>query len=57
LIRAVPQALRWSPDMALLEIDDLHIGFPTDNGVVELVRGLSFSVEAGEAIGLVGETG
>ena len=43
--------------MALLEIDDLHIGFPTDNGVVELVRGLSFSVEAGEAIGLVGESG
>ena len=33
--------------MALLEIDDLHIGYPTDNGVVELVRGLSFSVEAG----------
>ena len=43
--------------MALLEIDDLHIGFPTDEGVVELVRGLSFSVEAGEAVGLVGESG
>ena len=43
--------------MALLEIDDLHIGYPTDNGVVELVRGLSFSVEPGEAVGLVGESG
>src|SRR4051794_28967353 len=43
--------------MALLEIDDLHIGFPTDNGVVELVRGLSFSIEPGEALGLVGESG
>jgi len=43
--------------MALLEIDDLHVGFPTDNGVVELVRGLSFTVEAGEAVGLVGESG
>jgi len=43
--------------MALLEIEDLHIGYPTDNGVVELVRGLSFSVEAGEAVGLVGESG
>jgi peptide/nickel transport system ATP-binding protein/oligopeptide transport system ATP-binding protein len=43
--------------MALLEIDDLHVGFPTDTGVVELVRGLSFAVEAGEAVGLVGESG
>ena len=43
--------------MALLEIDDLHVGFPTDNGVVELVRGLSFSIGAGEAVGLVGESG
>ena len=43
--------------MALLEIDDLHVGFPTDTGVIELVRGLSFSVAAGEAVGLVGESG
>ena len=43
--------------MALLEIDDLHVGFPIDHGVVELVRGLSFAVEVGEAVGLVGESG
>ena len=43
--------------MALLEIDDLHIGLPTDKGVIELVRGLSFSIEGGEAVGLVGESG
>ena len=43
--------------MALLEIDDLHVGFATGDGVVELVRGLSFSIEAGEAVGLVGESG
>src|SRR6478672_4254656 len=43
--------------MALLEIDDLHVGFPTEHSVVELVRGLSFTVDAGEAVGLVGESG
>ena len=43
--------------MALLEIEDLHVGYPTDTGVVELVRGLSFTVDAGEAVGLVGESG
>jgi oligopeptide/dipeptide ABC transporter ATP-binding protein len=43
--------------MALLEIEDLHIGYPGERGPVELVRGLSFSVEAGEAVGLVGESG
>ena len=41
----------------LLEIDDLHIGYPTDHGTVELVRGLSFAMEAGDAVGLVGESG
>src|SRR6185312_13854493 len=43
--------------MALLEVEDLHIGYPGERGPVELVRGLSFSVEAGEAVGLVGESG
>jgi len=43
--------------MALLEIDDLHVGYAIPGGAVELVRGLSFSVEAGEAVGLVGESG
>ena len=43
--------------MALLEIDDLHVGLPTDKGMIELVRGLSFSVDSGEAVGLVGESG
>jgi oligopeptide/dipeptide ABC transporter ATP-binding protein len=43
--------------MALLEVEDLHVGFPVENGTIELVRGLSFTVEAGEAVGLVGESG
>ena len=43
--------------MALLEIDDLRVGFPIGGRMVEVVRGVSFTVEAGEAVGLVGESG
>ena len=43
--------------MALLEVKDLHVSFPTDDGVVKAVRGLSFSVEPGKTLGIVGESG
>ena len=43
--------------MALLEVEDLRIGFPVGSRTVELVRGLSFTLDAGEALGLVGESG
>ena len=43
--------------MALLEIDDLWIGFPNAAGMTEVVRGLSLTIDAGEAVGLVGESG
>ncbi|WP_455465684.1 ABC transporter ATP-binding protein [Bartonella sp. B39] len=40
----------------LLEIEDLRIAFPTRRGIVEVVRGVSFSVGK-EKIGIVGESG
>jgi peptide/nickel transport system ATP-binding protein len=44
-------------DGALLEIEDLHTGFDTDRGVVKAVDGVSFSLERGKTLGVVGESG
>jgi peptide/nickel transport system ATP-binding protein len=42
---------------ALLEIEDLRVSFRTEDGVVQAVRGASFSVPPGGALGVVGESG
>lgn len=41
----------------LLEVNDLATHFPTRAGLVRAVDGVSFSVAAGEIVGLVGESG
>ena len=41
----------------LLEVRDLSVHFATDAGVVEAVDRVSFSVRAGEILGVVGESG
>jgi len=41
----------------LLEVKNLQTQFPTRNGLVRAVDGVSFHLEAGELLGLVGESG
>jgi oligopeptide/dipeptide ABC transporter ATP-binding protein len=43
--------------VTLLEVRDLNVSFPTADGVVRAVRGVSFEVEPGRTLGIVGESG
>jgi peptide/nickel transport system ATP-binding protein len=41
----------------LLEVRDLAVEFPTQDGIVHAVSGLTFSLRRGETLGIVGESG
>ncbi len=43
--------------MALLEVENLQTHFATPGGIVRAVEGLSFEVNAGETVAIVGESG
>src|SRR3954454_7195217 len=42
---------------AFLQVQDLRVHFPTDDGLVKSVDGLTFSVHRGKTLGIVGESG
>ncbi|MGW5387851.1 ABC transporter ATP-binding protein [Nocardia sp. NPDC003963] len=59
------QADRTGPDdpdpgqgrAPLLEVSDLHVSFPSEEGRVDAVRGVNYSVADGEVLAIVGESG
>lgn len=51
---AIPERRAGVP---VLQIRDLNVRFPSEDGVVHAVRGVDLTVNAGEVVGLVGESG
>ena len=41
----------------MLEVDDLHVEFRTRSGVVRAVNGISYTVNQGETLAILGESG
>lgn len=41
----------------LLEVNDLHVSFESNGGEIQAVRGVSFHVDSGEILAIVGESG
>jgi peptide/nickel transport system ATP-binding protein len=43
--------------MTLLRVEDLHVAFPTEDGAVHAVDGISYELQSGRTLGIVGESG
>ena len=54
---AVRDTLPADAGQPFLEVKDLHVHFPTDDGLVKAVDGLDFTLARGQTVGIVGESG
>ena len=43
--------------LPLLDVHDLRVGLNTSRGPADALRGISFSVQRGDSVGLIGESG
>ena len=56
-IAAAAASERPLADDVMLSVEDLKVSFPTEDGLVEAVRGVSYQVKRGEVFAIVGESG
>ena len=49
--------MNQTSDETFLEVDGLHVHFPTPDGIVKATDGLSFTLGRGRTLGIVGESG
>ncbi|MFF4503427.1 ABC transporter ATP-binding protein [Streptomyces sp. NPDC001401] len=42
---------------SVLEVEDLSVEFPTEDGLVRAVRGVGYRLDRGDSLGIVGESG
>jgi oligopeptide transport system ATP-binding protein len=52
-----PSSVQKTTTGPVLEVDDLHVEFRTRSGVVNAVNGISYSVDEGETLAILGESG
>lgn len=54
---AEAELLRKATTTPLLEVSDLRVSFPSEEGRIEAVRGVDYTVQDGEVLAIVGESG